>query len=424
MCPIEPAVTGNGLAMRVGLFLRGLASRFDLTVVIVPIAGSRPSRGAGGDRLLALASAVIDLGLPDAGAYDRSLRQSLLDPAQRPRMVRATPLPAAVEAALPGRAAELDVFLGEGAIALVHAMRASLLPLGSALAQRLGATLTVDLDDDDVGLADALGETETARLWTELLGAWLGAASLATLASPEETSRVAARWPNLTTFVTVPNAVTVPRGAVARSPADRNEPADRATDKPEVLIVANLTYRPNAEGLSWFAREVVPRMRAAAVVRVIGPHAPDLAVELALLPSSPVPIVLTGFVAESELNDAYQRAAVVAAPVLAGGGTRTKVLEAFARNRPIVATTPAAAGLDVVAGTHLLVADAGPTFAAALDLLLTDEAERHRISAAAYGWVLAYDVPLVAATLGQLFADAPTVGRRNPAECHKPWSQP
>ncbi len=410
--------------MRVGLFLRGLASRFDLTVVIVPIAGSRPSRGAGGDRLLALASAVIDLGLPDAGAYDRSLRQSLLDPAQRPRMVRATPLPAAVEAALPGRAAELDVFLGEGAIALVHAMRASLLPLGSALAQRLGATLTVDLDDDDVGLADALGETETARLWTELLGAWLGAASLATLASPEETSRVAARWPNLTTFVTVPNAVTVPRGAVARSPADRNEPADRATDKPEVLIVANLTYRPNAEGLSWFAREVVPRMRAAAVVRVIGPHAPDLAVELALLPSSPVPIVLTGFVAESELNDAYQRAAVVAAPVLAGGGTRTKVLEAFARNRPIVATTPAAAGLDVVAGTHLLVADAGPTFAAALDLLLTDEAERHRISAAAYGWVLAYDVPLVAATLGQLFADAPTVGRRNPAECHKPWSQP
>ena len=399
--------------MRVGLFLRGLAIRFDVTVVIVPIAGSRPGRGTGGDRLRALASAVIDLGLPDDGAYDRSLRLSLLDPGQRPRMVRATPLPAEVEAALPGRATELDSILGEGPIALVHVMRASLLPLASALAQRLGATLTVDLDDDDVGLADALGETETASRWTELLGAWLGAASLATLASPDETSRVAARWPNLTTFVTVPNAITVPRGAVAQSPADCDDPADLSTDKPEVLIVANLTYKPNAQGLSWFARKVVPKMRAAAVVRVIGPHAPDLAVELAQRPASPIPIVLTGFVTESELDDAYQRATVLAAPVLVGGGTRTKVLEAFARNRPMVATTPAAAGLDVVAGTHLLVADAGPTFAAALDLLLTDEAERHRISAAAYGWVLAYDVPRVAAALGELFADAPALGRRN-----------
>jgi glycosyltransferase involved in cell wall biosynthesis len=61
-------------------------------------------------------------------------------------------------------------------------------------------------------------------------------------------------------------------------------------------------------------------------------------------------------------------------PLLQGGGTPLKFVEALAYGLPIVATSRAAAGLDVLDGVHCLVADGGAAFASALVRVLRDGA--------------------------------------------------
>jgi glycosyltransferase involved in cell wall biosynthesis len=63
---------------------------------------------------------------------------------------------------------------------------------------------------------------------------------------------------------------------------------------------------------------------------------------------------------------------VTAVPLLEGGGTRLKVLEAWALGRPVVSTTMGVVGLDVVPGREALVADDPESFARALSEVLVD----------------------------------------------------
>ncbi len=53
----------------------------------------------------------------------------------------------------------------------------------------------------------------------------------------------------------------------------------------------------------------------------------------------------------------YDDAGAVVVPIHAGGGTRIKILEAFANRTPVVTTSMGAEGIDVNAGEHLLVGD-------------------------------------------------------------------
>ena len=74
---------------------------------------------------------------------------------------------------------------------------------------------------------------------------------------------------------------------------------------------------------------------------------------------------------------------VFVAPLRAGSGVRVKLLEAFAHGIPVVATSVAAEGLEVVDGVHLAIADDAGSFAAATIALLEDPARRTRYAIAA-----------------------------------------
>ena len=91
-------------------------------------------------------------------------------------------------------------------------------------------------------------------------------------------------------------------------------------------------------------------------------------------------MTVTGWV--DELAPELARAAVVVAPLLSGGGTKLKVLEALAAGRPVAATTVGAEGIEVGDGEHLLVADGVEAFVAAVDRLLADRDLAGRLGAA------------------------------------------
>jgi len=79
-------------------------------------------------------------------------------------------------------------------------------------------------------------------------------------------------------------------------------------------------------------------------------------------------------------------------------GVRMKVLEAWARGIPVVATPAAAAGLECADGCELLLADDADGFARALDRLRSEPALRERLVAAGRAALAARHAPASVAT--------------------------
>jgi len=76
------------------------------------------------------------------------------------------------------------------------------------------------------------------------------------------------------------------------------------------------------------------------------------------------------------------RGRVAVVPLLAGSGTRLKILEAWAAGLPVVSTTVGAEGLPARDSEHLLLADGVPAFTAAVSRLLACSGLRESLAAA------------------------------------------
>lgn len=70
----------------------------------------------------------------------------------------------------------------------------------------------------------------------------------------------------------------------------------------------------------------------------------------------------------------YDDATAVIVPIWSGGGTRVKIIEAFAYGRPVVSTIKGCEGLDVVHGKQLLVAGSRKALARACLQVIGDMA--------------------------------------------------
>jgi glycosyltransferase involved in cell wall biosynthesis len=129
-----------------------------------------------------------------------------------------------------------------------------------------------------------------------------------------------------------------------------------------LLFVGAMWYRPNAEAMDWFLSQVWPQVRAAR---------PDA--ELVIAGAGPEPtrqawarhpgVSAPGFVAD--LQATYRAASLVIVPILGGGGSNIKVLEAMAHRRPcLVSALVAGAFADrLQPGQHFLLGRNATEFA-------------------------------------------------------------
>lgn len=158
------------------------------------------------------------------------------------------------------------------------------------------------------------------------------------------------------------------------------------------LWVGGMNDPFNREGVLHFASRILPRIRervAGFQWVVVGRDPPALLKDLAGDPSSGV--VLTGFV--PTLREVYERSAIVVVPLISGGGTKLKVLEAMAIGRAVVTTPVGAEGIGVRDGIEMEIACTEEEFAERVGALLKDPQRRDRMAAAAralaerdYGW--------------------------------------
>ncbi|MGF1655656.1 MAG: glycosyltransferase [Verrucomicrobiales bacterium] len=149
---------------------------------------------------------------------------------------------------------------------------------------------------------------------------------------------------------------------------------------PTILFVGHLLYYPNHQGLSWFVEKVLPRLRTAL---------PSLQLLVAGAGSerfAPQP-GLHCFGRVDDLQPYYQRCHLAVAPIFSGGGTRLKILEAFAYGRVVVSTSFGALGLEVQHEKHLLLADSVETFADSIVRVLQDLPLHEALKSSARHWV-------------------------------------
>ncbi|WP_043343383.1 TIGR03087 family PEP-CTERM/XrtA system glycosyltransferase [Belnapia moabensis] len=145
---------------------------------------------------------------------------------------------------------------------------------------------------------------------------------------------------------------------LTRFDSAQDHPDPYAGAAPAMVFTGTMSYRPNVEAVSWFATEVLPRLRAAPPVGlappsfwIVGANPTPGVQALAELPG----VRVTGPV--PDVRPYVAHAAVAVAPLRIARGIQNKVLEAMAMARPVVASPQAYEGVRAVPGRDLLIAE-------------------------------------------------------------------
>jgi polysaccharide biosynthesis protein PslH len=159
---------------------------------------------------------------------------------------------------------------------------------------------------------------------------------------------------------------------------------------PLTMFTGQMDYQPNIDAVTHFARDILPGLRdqvKSTAFAIVG-RAPTR--EVQALQSIPG-VTVTGEVPDT--RPWLAAADVIVAPLKLARGVQNKLLEAMAMAKPVVASGPAAQGIDATDGEHLIVADGPSATIAATAALLRDPARRMMMGAAArdrmmarYGW--------------------------------------
>jgi len=257
----------------------------------------------------------------------------------------------------------------------VHVFRLYLSPVADALKEYgLNSFYSLDMDDIEsetrtsisrlyASNGDAVQATRLRReaeiysnMETEIIPGY----DLIYTCSSRDRDMLQKRFPGKEITV-LPNVVPVARAAGKH----------RANTIFTMLFVGTLGYHPNTDALLFFADRILPALREKSTrpwqLRVVGALPENKwSKQLSNIPE----IKFAGWV--KDLRREYEMADLVVTPIRGGGGTRIKILEAFACGVPVVSTVKGAEGLEAENGVHLLIEEDPERFAEACIRLMTD----------------------------------------------------
>jgi glycosyltransferase involved in cell wall biosynthesis len=131
----------------------------------------------------------------------------------------------------------------------------------------------------------------------------------------------------------------------------------------------------NQDAVAWFIRDIFPlilKKKPETTFTVIGRNPPDWLVKL-----QTDSIRFTGQIADVRLP--LKEGVLEVVPLRIAGGSRLKILDAFAAKVPLLSTTIGAEGLDIENGKNIILADTPETFAERCVELFDDTVKRNRL---------------------------------------------
>ena len=167
-------------------------------------------------------------------------------------------------------------------------------------------------------------------------------------------------------IITIPNSVSIPK-------------LEPITSEPNLLFLG-ANYKPNIQAAEYLVTKIWPlildQLPQARLI-IAGTSGDKLNLNISEIPR----LEVLGFV--ENLDELYKRVRVTAVPILLGGGTRIKIIEAAAYGKPTVSTTMGAEGLEFSNESEILVRDDPKQFAEACVKLLNDSNLCEKIGLAA-----------------------------------------
>jgi glycosyltransferase involved in cell wall biosynthesis len=407
-----PAWTGGGSAMRAASQIRVLSERFDVTLVMVGDLGSEVEvhKRLAVDLRKACVSVLVISRIPLINRLLRRTRRSWA----RVLFEALWPTPALFVISRPALA-ELGKRLAGKGFDVVHCFR-----LNTSLPRSIGrhgimiGRSVLDFDDyesqaefrSSKTFRSLVGKKVSALMWLTGVKWWVLESLLipsfndALVCSEFDRQRLRRRFPGVHWHV-VPNTVA--------EPPEFNPVGG---DVFAFLFVGTFDYLPNFDAALFFCTRVLPLLRKNAPrgfrVLIVGRAGYDLT---RLAGIEEVRVIVN----PSEIAPYYAQSDAVIVPVRGGGGTRTKILEAFSYGLPVVSTTIGAEGLDVTPGSDIIIADGAEDFAEQCHRIWTDDFLRRRIAAAGRElWRRNYSPAALVAALNDVYEgnEIRDVGRR------------
>jgi glycosyltransferase involved in cell wall biosynthesis len=297
----------------------------------------------------------------------------------------------AMEATVARLSREADIVLIE------HSAMARFLPFVAPTAQRVLDFVDVQTSAMLRARTEAAAADDTEVVRTQRFERRAASASdLCLVCSTAEASRAAELF-DAERVAVVPNGVDTSYFSPSAS-GDSVVPGS-------LLFTGTMDYEPNIQAVQFFARAIFPlvaRNLPSATFHIVG--------------RDPVPTVreLAGHAvavhgAVPDVRPYFERAEQVVVPILWGGGTRIKILEAAAAGKAIVTTSLGVEGLDFVPDEELLIANDPDAFAAAVLRVAADWRLRRRLGAAARAASLSYDWSRIGSTLCRLVLGQPAL---------------
>lgn len=146
-------------------------------------------------------------------------------------------------------------------------------------------------------------------------------------------------------------------------------PGEGEPESNTIVFEGNIAFGPNADGVRYFHRDVLPLVRKELPdVRfwIVGKDPPQDIRAMADGES----VKVTGFV--DDVRPYVQSASLFVCPLRKGAGIKNKLLQAWAMGKPVVATSKCIGGLKVREGQNILVRDDPQGIADAVVRLLRD----------------------------------------------------
>ena len=192
------------------------------------------------------------------------------------------------------------------------------------------------------------------------------------------------------------------------------QPRGVASDPKSLVFVGTMNWYPNVDAMLFFLREVWPRLkslRPELTMDIAGSNPPRTFFEMA---ASLTDVRVHGFV--PDIRPMLEAAALFVCPIRDGGGTKLKILDAFAMQKCVVAHPVACEGIDVSANVNVVFAAEPEEWVRRIDELLNDAARRAAIGAAARELAKSrYSFDAIGRGLADVFAQQAAHGKASPS---------